>query len=1095
MTGDLPDMVFSRPKVAVSAARALLGRSPSPYDASIAHQVLGIFQRDFGDLEEAFRELGLALRYARRSRSCDREADVLATLGVAHVMAGRTGRGLRRLDEAVTKSGAKVGTKPGTKPPGTKPGTKPGAASAAKPGSRPGGRTAGRVLFRRGGALHILGRHGEALADLRSAVPLLRAADDVIYTARALTLRALIHLALGGTEAADADLRAAEALWATTDQQHDIAVAVHNRGIAAFRLGDLPAALGHLEDAAERFAALGTPAPDLSADRCAVLLAAGLARDALAEADEAIARLGGQATRRAELLLIAARAALAAHDPGTAIARAGQAARLFARQRRDWWRAHARLVLLQARFAAGDASGRLVGEAAAVAERLAALGSPESVRAHLLAGRTALALGRAARADLHLAQAARARLRGPVMSRAEGWLAEALRAHAAGNTRRVLHACRRGLDLLDEHRLTLGASELRALAAAQGAELAALAQRTCLASGRSRDLLAWSERWRATALAVPSVSPPDDRELRGELTAFREVTGRLESGRDGGAPPAALLREQRRLERAIRARTLRVPGSRGSDPRRLDPGELLAALGSHTTLVEIVSIAGRLHVLVCASGRVQRWEAGTLAEAVGEVEYARSLLRRLAYGRPPGHRIDVLEATATRLQEVLLGPAARHLGDGPVVVVPPGRLHGVPWALLPALRDAAVSVCPSAGAWLAARSAVPPPHRDVVLVGGPGLRSRAAELPALAARYAAPHSGDRSEAVPGDGRRPGFDHPVGAGGSGPSSASGRVPDVDPRFGDRSEAVADDGRRPGFDHRSVAGGSGPSSASGRVPDVDPRFGDRSEAVAGDGRRPGFDRPVGAGGSGPSPVPGCVPDVDPRFGDRSEAVADDGRRPGFDHSVVAGGSGPSSVPGRVPDADPRPGAEPEAGDDPRRAFGHGTAGRANFGLSSGGVPEARARVLTGGAAKTGAVLEAIDGAWLAHIAAHGEFRADSPLFSSLRMDDGPLTVHDFERLRRAPYRLILPSCDSGRLASVGADELLGLAAALFPLGTAGLAACLVPVNDEAVVPLMLVLHERLGEGATLAEAMRDARRSASDDPLHLATGWSFTVMGAV
>ena len=45
----------------------------------------------------------------------------------------------------------------------------------------------------------------------------------------------------------------------------------------------------------------------------------------------------------------------------------------------------------------------------------------------------------------------------------------------------------------------------------------------------------------------------------------------------------------------------------------------------------------------------------------------------------------------------------------------------------------------------------------------------------------------------------------------------------------------------------------------------------------------------------------------------------------------------------------------------------------------------------------MLTALDGAWLAHIAAHGIFRADSPLFSSLRMHDGPLTVYDFEQLR--------------------------------------------------------------------------------------------------
>jgi CHAT domain-containing protein len=141
----------------------------------------------------------------------------------------------------------------------------------------------------------------------------------------------------------------------------------------------------------------------------------------------------------------------------------------------------------------------------------------------------------------------------------------------------------------------------------------------------------------------------------------------------------------------------------------------------------------------------------------------------------------------------------------------------------------------------------------------------------------------------------------------------------------------------------------------------------------------------------------------------------------------------------------------------------------------------------------VLAALDGAPLAHIAAHGTFRADSPLFSSLRLDDGPLTVHDFERLRRAPHRMILSSCDSGLLAAAGADELLGLASTLAPLGTAGLVASVVPVNDRATVTLMLALHEHLRRGATLAEALRDTRARAGPDPVALATGWSFLALG--
>jgi len=74
----------------------------------------------------------------------------------------------------------------------------------------------------------------------------------------------------------------------------------------------------------------------------------------------------------------------------------------------------------------------------------------------------------------------------------------------------------------------------------------------------------------------------------------------------------------------------------------------------------------------------------------------------------------------------------------------------------------------------------------------------------------------------------------------------------------------------------------------------------------------------------------------------------------------------------------------------------------------------------------------------------------------MDDGPLTAHDFERLRRAPYRLILPCCDSGLLAPAGADELLGLTSTLVPLGTAGIVASVARVNDQTAAGLMIRLN---------------------------------------
>jgi CHAT domain-containing protein len=153
-----------------------------------------------------------------------------------------------------------------------------------------------------------------------------------------------------------------------------------------------------------------------------------------------------------------------------------------------------------------------------------------------------------------------------------------------------------------------------------------------------------------------------------------------------------------------------------------------------------------------------------------------------------------------------------------------------------------------------------------------------------------------------------------------------------------------------------------------------------------------------------------------------------------------------------------------------------------------------VLQDGTATAAGVLAALDSVELAHIAAHGSFRGDNPLFSSIRLDDGPLTVYDFERLRRAPRRIVLPSCDSGRLQPVGADELLGLTAALLPLGTAGIVASLVPINDAATVPLMVALHESLRTGASCAQALHDARRGVPEDPVHRATAVSFVALGA-
>jgi tetratricopeptide (TPR) repeat protein len=947
---ELLALALSRPNEAMARARALLAAAPAPRDASVAHQVIGIVLREFGDSDAAVREMRTALRLARRDGSADREADVLASLGSALTFAGRTRASRNALNQAVAKSA---------------------------------GLLRGRVLLRRAGCLQHVGDYHAALDDLNSAIPVLRAAGDQIWEARALGIRALCLLALGSVQRVAADQRRAEELLAACGQELEHADAIVNRGLTAFRTGQLPDALACFDAAEERFARLGVHDADLSAQRCAALIAAGLAGDAAREADAAIGRLArvrGQQTMRAELLLVAADCALAAGDPASAADRAAEAALLFGRQGRRWWRSHAQLTRVRAAAEAGPLTAALLGEARRCVRELTAIGSPQLVLARLTAGRTALALAAAgqpherlasgnasrpaaaarlrAEAERYLAAAATECQRGPALSRAAAWLARALRAEAAGDGRALMRACRRGLAVIDEFRSVFGSSELRARSTAHGAELAALGLRHAARLGRPRLMIEWSERWRAVALAVPPVRPPADEALQADLAALRDVSDRLaraaSSGRLAaatrqprpgapGRPAGPLEQERQRLERAVRARSLRArqastvgspAGTSGpGPPSQSSPfaaGALLDALGDDR-LIELVDVDGQLHALVCGGGRVRRFPVGPAADAARAVRFARQALRRVAHG-PAVSADDAavhawLAALGERLDRVLLGDGGGHLGAGSVVIVPPGRLQAVPWGLLPRLRSRAVSVAPSATSWLRAR--------------------RADE-----------ESGDDAAA-----------------------ASGRnVP----------------GRGSGAGH--AAGPLGGRVVLVRGPDL---------------------------ASGGAEVPLLASDYGADVGEgRCEALT----------------------------------------------------------------------VLGGGTATARRVLDAIDGAGLAHIAAHGTFRADSPLFSALRLDDGPLTVYDLERLRRGPRRLILSSCDSGIAAPAGADEVLGLASSLLPLGTAGIVASVVPVDDVAVVPLMTALHRELRDGAALPDALRSARLGLESDPVAAATGWSFICLGA-
>jgi hypothetical protein len=143
---------------------------------------------------------------------------------------------------------------------------------------------------------------------------------------------------------------------------------------------------------------------------------------------------------------------------------------------------------------------------------------------------------------------------------------------------------------------------------------------------------------------------------------------------------------------------------------------------------------------------------------------------------------------------------------------------------------------------------------------------------------------------------------------------------------------------------------------------------------------------------------------------------------------------------------------------------------------GSDRPEAQMLIGADATVERTLTALDGARLAHVACHGVFRADNPLFSHLVLSDGALTVYDLGRLRRAPELLILSSCDAGLSAVHPGDELQGLAVALLGLGTRCVIASLGLVDDAATSQLMVELHRGMRAGASPALALAAAQAAA-------------------
>lgn len=132
---------------------------------------------------------------------------------------------------------------------------------------------------------------------------------------------------------------------------------------------------------------------------------------------------------------------------------------------------------------------------------------------------------------------------------------------------------------------------------------------------------------------------------------------------------------------------------------------------------------------------------------------------------------------------------------------------------------------------------------------------------------------------------------------------------------------------------------------------------------------------------------------------------------------------------------------------------------------------------------AVAAALTGHDVVHVAAHGEHRADNPLFSSLRLHGGSLFAHELEGITLASSLVVLSACSAGRANLRPGDEALGLTSSLLAMGVKAVVAPLTDVPDDVACETMAEMHRRLAAG----EDGPSALAAASDSLLARSFTW--------
>nr|WP_152992559.1 CHAT domain-containing tetratricopeptide repeat protein [Nonomuraea pusilla] len=550
-------------------------------------------------------------------------------------------------------------------------------------------------------ALAHLGRYQEAVASCDRSLRALASApgtiDDRRFLAGGLLNRGLVHAYRHDWRRAMSDVTTCLQIADDAGLHHLARLAAANLPFLAVRQGDIAGAFAHYRAAEDTLFGFPERLATMRADFAGALLAAHLPGEARALLSLAVPDLEAAQARvaLAEARLKLAQVELLAGDPHRARQAAEQAADELRDQDRVSWLPLAREVVLRARLASGPPTPALLRELVECADELesspAFLAGAAALR--LTAAETALALDdrRTASAQLALLTANAGRGERPAPGAGRTALASALQASQLAPDPQVPALIRR-------HAMALEAAMKEDVAAAFRAVHEGLTE------------------------VGAQVEPFDDPSVRAHAARAGERLAAFGLGlavRDGCADEV--------FEWAERWRAVTAPDLAGEP---VTPERLRAALGP-AALVEFVTDESELLAVVVTAGRVALRRVGRLLEVREAIVRLRYALRRAE----PGSAVPA----AADLEALLLRPLAAELGDRPLVLVPVGALHTVPWGALPGLRERPVSVAAGAAAWLAARARAARGDGPVVAAAGPALAHAHAEVE----RVLACHPGGR----------------------------------------------------------------------------------------------------------------------------------------------------------------------------------------------------------------------------------------------------------------------------------------------------------------------------------------------------------------